>query len=294
MKYEIQKYKQKDFYPEVTTITDVAKLKCPSLRDIETKNKTSRKELRQIVALTITQYVFDDLLPLTPAHLNIISDWIVSDYNPETQQGGAMGYSIEDIHIIFRMGISGQFGKPSGHKYILPEIIGSNGWFEQYENLRNIELSAYYQKLNYIKATKTTPPSSEDIPPPDNIKIDYSKVLKNKRKKYKSIHEFCNDKEYNYAEVMKPYFDKWKVDYVERKIKHYSLEDWYSFNKITMLKRINNAPIGKKKAGKDKMIYPQTDQNPKIKISKAKSDKIIKSIIPEYNPETKDKSKILK
>lgn len=250
---EIQKYKQQSHYPVFDTITEVARHKCPSLRDMEIRNKITRVELKQMVAIAIIQYISDDLLPLSPAHINMISNWVVADYNPETQQGGAMGYSIEDIHIIFRMGISGQFGKPSGHKYVLPEITGKKGWFEQYEEIRNVELGSYYYNLNKKKATYITKPSATAILCPEDLKIDNSIIANTERKQYKSIQEFCDDKGYDIDVEMKPYIEHWTHEFQRVNPKGLTLQDYISYERIKMLKRINNAPLkakGKKETRK--------------------------------------------
>lgn len=207
-KIDYEVYLQPKYLPEVSTIVGVAENKCPTIRKI--MDASSAKTAKQMVFMAIMQYVSEDLLPLSSTHTTMITDWIVSDYNPETNTGGVLGYSIEDIHLVFRMGLRGEFGKPVGHKFIMTDIIGKKGWFDQYHDIRNIEMGSYYWQKN--KAPSLDVPKDHKpiaCPPELSHKMYLIGTEKKHKKIYKSVQEWCDDTGRDYKEYILPYFERW-------------------------------------------------------------------------------------
>ena len=166
------------YYPSVT-IRDIAVNKFPTLKVIA--KEKNRNVLKAIVDLTINQYVDETLLPLSPIHLKMVVEWITSEYDPRTKLGGVLGYTIEDIHLVFRMGLRGDFGKPIGHKYILTDITAEGGWFDQYHTLRGKDHAEYHEQRNKSLMDVKTEIGEKDIPCPDEYKIDPSKIGRGKK-----------------------------------------------------------------------------------------------------------------
>lgn len=210
-KYKV--YLQENYLPEVNTITAIAENKCPRLRQIIAASDT--KTAKQMVFLLIVQYVDENLLPLPGNHVKMITEWIVSEYNPETNTGGVLGYSIEDIHLVFRMGLRGEFGKPVGHKYIMTDIIGKKGWFDQYHEVRNIEMGSYYWEKNKA-LTQDVPKDHKPIScPPELSSQKMVMIFKEQKYKkiYRSVQEWCEETGRDYKEFILPYFEEWNSQF---------------------------------------------------------------------------------
>ena len=176
---ELTKYQAKNYYPEIKSIRDIVVQKYPSLNKII--SNTSRADTKQIVVYAVSQYVDDTLLPLSPVHLKMIVEWITSEYDPRTQLGGALGYTIEDIHLVFRMGLRGDFGKPIGHKYILTDITAEGGWFDQYHAIRGRDHAEYHEQRNRSLEDKELPTSKNPITCPEEYRTDITKIGRSKK-----------------------------------------------------------------------------------------------------------------
>ena len=177
---DIKKYQEKDFYPS-TSIRDVVESKYPSLKIMS--YQTDRITIKQMIHIVIEQYKDDVLLPLTATHTKMVVEWITSEYDPISKLGGALGYSIEDIHLVFRMGLRGDFGKPVGHKFILTDITAEGGWFDQYQQLRTNDHSEYHEQRNRELMNMVDRISETAIPCPEEYKTDLSGIMRSNKMK---------------------------------------------------------------------------------------------------------------
>ena len=142
-------------------------------------------------------------------------EMLVNDIVQEDSQ-----LTIPDVVLMLKNGVKGKYGKFYG-RIGLDTILGKDGWIEQYKEARAIELESLIKaKQNAYNGRKYVP-NENDISSDKFHKLHpelkHRKRLKKTPKKgfkgYRSIYDYCKDKEIDYKEYMRPLVDAWTIEY---------------------------------------------------------------------------------
>lgn len=201
----------KKLIKQVKKLEDILKANSPSL--IEIVKYDNERQAQLMVALIIDSFLdLSGLNKLKDEQIVFLSEEIVENYGFMT--------TAEICHVM-RNGIKSQYGT------IYKEIRIDNvfNWLDQYNEKERPLLSKIFDRLQKKKleeAEKQQMSSSKNIPCPEHLKIDTTKLLQNKIKKdqeispsmeYRSLEHYCITNKIEFNKFFEAYKNKWTKEY---------------------------------------------------------------------------------
>lgn len=137
-------------------------------------------------------------------------------------------YTLADIAIVLKNGCMGRYGQFYGRVGI-DTILGKDGWFQQYEEERAIELEKIKNNLKHkVSETRQNEMSFDEwkknFPEKYNQRLDKIKQIGAERKKekvthYLSIKQYCQANEIEFESYAENLKSEWEQDFLAEKPK---------------------------------------------------------------------------